>query len=290
MEKEQQAFKCRLSLHLARDASKAVILRKGPSEWVQLILWHTDTDIFEEGQWFRGGIYSAYGDLSPDGSLLLYVARKARTPARQQSDYTHKWTAISKPPYLTALALWPVGDTSDGGGVFLNNHTVWLNHRSTQAHKNHQPKGLKIKTGTETDIFLLREQRNGWQLTQKGKFSFVKESGWTSLGAKGVTVRPYIWHKDGPTHRYRLVTQFYREPDFKRKYLHYVVDESNHKKLQLEEVEWANWDQQGRLIFAREGQLFASKTAEEPVEVKMIADFYANKPTKILAPEWAIHW
>lgn len=290
MAKEQQSFRCRLSLHLARDVPKAVILRKGPSEWVQLVLWHTDTDTFEEGQWFRGGIYSGYGDLSPDGSLFLYVARKARTPARYQSDYTHKWTAISKPPYFTALALWPVGDTTDGGGLFLNNHTVWLNHQSMQAHKNHQPKGLKIKASTEPDNFRLREKRDGWQLIQEGQFSFEKQSGWSSLGVKGITIRPYIWHKYDPTHQYRLVTQIYREPNLRRKYLHYVVDESNHSELQLEDVVWADWDLQGRLIFAREGQLFASKTAEEPGEVKMIADFHTNKPAKILAPEWATHW
>jgi len=52
-------------------------------------------------------------DLSPDGQLFLYAARKAETPERRASDYTHKWTAISKPPYFTALALWPTGGKRD---------------------------------------------------------------------------------------------------------------------------------------------------------------------------------
>src|SRR5262245_41328779 len=42
----------RLFVILARRAPRAVIFRRGPSKHVALILWHTDTDKFEVGQWF----------------------------------------------------------------------------------------------------------------------------------------------------------------------------------------------------------------------------------------------
>jgi len=94
----------RLHVILARDASIAVILRRGPSSWVRVILWHTDTDKFENGQWLKGRIYGERCALSPDGSLFVYFASQQH---KRQADYRGTWTAISKPPYLTALALWP---------------------------------------------------------------------------------------------------------------------------------------------------------------------------------------
>ena len=55
----------RLHIILAREASKAVVIRRGPTDWCRLSLWHTDADIFEHGQWFKGKIYPERSDLSP---------------------------------------------------------------------------------------------------------------------------------------------------------------------------------------------------------------------------------
>ena len=59
MPDRQKLVPCRLFGLLAKDASRAVILRRGPTRRVQLLLWHTDTDMFEEGQWFYG-LFLAY--------------------------------------------------------------------------------------------------------------------------------------------------------------------------------------------------------------------------------------
>src|SRR5690349_10075456 len=40
----------RLFVLLASNSPVGVILRRGPTDWVQMIKWHTDTDKFEEGQ------------------------------------------------------------------------------------------------------------------------------------------------------------------------------------------------------------------------------------------------
>jgi hypothetical protein len=112
----------RLYAILAREANRAVVFRRGPSRRVQLLLWHTDTDEFEEGQWFNGRIYERRSDLSPSGKLLIYFA----------ADYKQRyfsWTAVSKPPFLTALALWPKGDCWGGGGLFEKENVIQLNHR-----------------------------------------------------------------------------------------------------------------------------------------------------------------
>src|ERR1051326_4118316 len=144
--KQHVPVPCRLAVLLARDVPRAVILRRGPTRRVQLLLWHTDTDMFEAGQWFYGRIYEQACDLSPDGSLFLYVAQKAKTPEREESRTTHKWTALSRPPYFTALALWPSGNTGQGGGIFLSDRSLWLNYDRSSV-KERSYKDIAIEVG-----------------------------------------------------------------------------------------------------------------------------------------------
>ena len=94
-----------LHVILARNAPVGIILRRGPSKWVQLIKWNTQTDVFEPGQWFHGRIYEQCCDLSPDGRLFIYFATKYSGKALYDEKISYAWTAISRPPYLTALAL-----------------------------------------------------------------------------------------------------------------------------------------------------------------------------------------
>lgn len=91
---------CRLFVYLAHDAPLGIVLRRGPSAWTRLSLWHTDTDVIEHGQWFRGRIYERRSDISTDGSLFLYFARKdgARSGGMDGVD---SWLALSRPPWLS---------------------------------------------------------------------------------------------------------------------------------------------------------------------------------------------
>src|SRR5690349_10309226 len=101
---------CRLFIMMAREANRAVIFRRGPYIWTQLILWDTQKDTFTEGQWFKGTIYNERCDISPDGSKLVYFAAKHYKRYDPNAVTLNNWTAISRPPYFTALAMW---DTSD---------------------------------------------------------------------------------------------------------------------------------------------------------------------------------
>jgi hypothetical protein len=64
----------RLSVLLASDAPVGVVLRRGPSKLVQLVIWDRASDKFKPGQCFRGRIYAERSDLSPDGRHMLYFA------------------------------------------------------------------------------------------------------------------------------------------------------------------------------------------------------------------------
>lgn len=138
---------CWLFVLMAREANVAVILRRGPSKWVRATLWDTKADRFQPGQWFHGRIYPERCDLSADGKLFIYFAGKFRQ-RDQAAGYDSTWIAVSRPPYLTALALWPIGDTWGGDGVFVNNQTVLIATSSPsfggKHHPNHPPGPLKV--------------------------------------------------------------------------------------------------------------------------------------------------
>lgn len=106
----------RLHLFFARDNDLAVILRQGPSEVFRMILWDRSDDSFTDGQWVKHKVYVERCSLSADARHFLYFMLDGKWDSAGRGSYT----AISRPPYFTALALFPQGDTWGGGGEFLD--------------------------------------------------------------------------------------------------------------------------------------------------------------------------
>ncbi len=134
----------RLFVIMARDARLAVVIRRGPAAWAQLTLWNTETDELSHGAWFRGRIYERKCDLSPDGQLFVYAAFQGR---RLGSSSTQSWTAVSRPPWLHALVLWPMGTTYGGGGRFVDNRRLVLRGAGS-VHPDHPLRGIEVVPGT----------------------------------------------------------------------------------------------------------------------------------------------
>ena len=107
----------RLHLFFATENDRAVILRQGPSKQYRMILWDRGTDTFEDGQWIKQRIYLDWCDLSPDGEHFIYFTLSGKWSDESEGAYT----VISKPPYFTALHLFPEGSTWGGGGRFIDN-------------------------------------------------------------------------------------------------------------------------------------------------------------------------
>src|SRR5579871_613334 len=61
----------------------------------------------------------------------LFYQRKIPGRTFKDQDYTYAWTAVSKVPFLTTLALWPKGDCWHGGDLFLEE----MGARTTPANK-----------------------------------------------------------------------------------------------------------------------------------------------------------
>lgn len=111
--------KCALHAVFAASSSAAVIYRRGPSKQTCLIAWDRGDDSFRIGQWFKGSVKPSWGGLSPDGTWLVSFLAKYRGPFGT-------YTVLSRPPFFTAVSLWPQGDTWHGGGWFLSNREMVL--------------------------------------------------------------------------------------------------------------------------------------------------------------------
>jgi hypothetical protein len=276
---------CRLYVLLARSAPVGVVFRRGPTKWVQLIKWDTDADSFEQGQWFNGRIYERRCDLSPDGSKLIYFASKLNSHTLNDSEYTYAWTAISKPPYFTALALWPKGDCWHGGGLFEDNRTVWLNHKPevTKPHPEHKPRGLKIipnpqACGEDEPVYKRRLIRDGWVLKKEGSYRYAR-GGWQ-------TEQSQVWQKVNQANGLTLVMELV-EMNFSKVGGPYVEQFSLIKDglaIPVGLADWADWDYCNRLVVARKGKLFEGCIGRDEMEWRELADFNSNRPAPKATP------
>jgi hypothetical protein len=135
----------RLFVIMASNAHEAVVFRRGPSAWFQVVRWDTRHDRFDDGAWIRGRIYPEKCDLSPDARLLVYSVHKS---AGLGTAYTDCWTGVSRTPWLNALALWPVGTTYGGGGRFESDRDLLLRLCGVDSfHPDHPPRGLRVRGG-----------------------------------------------------------------------------------------------------------------------------------------------
>lgn len=312
---------CRLSVYLARDASIAAILRRGPSKWVQLIRWNTRDDTFVYGQWFKGVIYPHYSDLSPDGTKFIYCARKENGRPVKTAKVGNCWTAISKPPFLTALALWSCYGAWTYGGLFISNSHLMLNQGSfpdskprLKTTKGHLPTDIQVEAGgflSDQQMSSHRLHLNGWELIQDWQGEFIEgdlqkayreiESSSASpditgnsnlLGLKANA--RYVTHAPGIYEKQSLRSKGVLQLTATRKRFVWVFAyglRTSANEVELQRASWADWDQQGRLVFAHGGKLFARHVhvggVDEPVE---LADFNECIPTPMEAPDWAKVW
>ena len=241
---------------LARKAPIAVVFRRGPSRQVLTVAWDTNSHEFRMGQWFKGRIYEHRCDLSPSGEKLIYFAAKHRAPP-------FTWTAVSRAPFLTALAMWPKGGSWGGGGLFRNERAIGLNHLKGQfdlAEDFELPRSMTVEpcgvhSGRGEDAPILRQRltRDGWNLRQEAeglankpksriwhepskKESWVKPRGaWTlEMSIVGIHERDGTWY----------VMQ------------HRILDVMGEVAIDLGRSDWADWSMSGELLFAREGRLY----------------------------------
>lgn len=279
----------RLWVILAREARVGVILRRGPSRQVRLIKWNLQNDTFEPGQWFKGRVYERRCDLSPRGTLLIYFAATYRKPL-------YSWTAVSKIPWFTALALWPKGDGWNGGGHFVGPYDIHLDHFPGQEAPHPDFKArcrqLRVKSlasigGEDAPVWHFTLRRDGWSQVQAGV--------WKGYGeVRGYSWRAQIpeqWSKPHPKLPLRLEMLIHGMAEVNGPWYvttYRVTDPSGSEIIDLGPSDWADWDKQGDLLFARNGQLYRqSFRGSKPKAAALLANFKDQTFEAIAPPEAA---
>ena len=246
-------------------------------------------------------------DLSPDGSLLVYFASKYGQP---DETYRDTWTAVSRPPWLTALALWPKGDSWNGGGLFSSNTELWVNHPSESVHRLHvgadaafgppqfephpdhrPPPGLKVSMkihglGEDDSVYMSRRERDGWERKQtlERHLKFDRER----IPSGFETTRPEIWERPiaGSDYRLRATEEL---TGFKLLTEYEIVGASS--TLTLTDAEWADVDPGAGIVFASAGSVFrVASDAGDLTEARLLVDLTDHQPEPRTPPDWAKQW
>ena len=102
-------------------ARVAAVLEKRPRKWWRVGRWDLATGKYDSGAWFRGTLYPQRCDLSPDGRWFSYFALKNNSTWPAGSTYN----AISRLPWLKALAAWRESGTWSRGLHFVPDPDVW---------------------------------------------------------------------------------------------------------------------------------------------------------------------
>jgi hypothetical protein len=249
---------------VAREASRVVLLRRGPSKHVLAITWDTIKHQFHVGQWLKGRIYEHRCDLSPSGERLVYLAANNKPPL-------YAWTAVSRPPFLTALALWKNCGTWGGGGLFDHERALALNSGGRLKPEDgfHLPKGFTVKPiaswaggGEDDPVRTKRMLRDGWTLDDEGSPGEYQRSGrfnWEYL-------RPQRWSK--VRRRLRLERRVLGIGEQNGPWYtteHRVFGENDEIVLDLGLSDWADWSRSDELLFARDGRVYRAATRKDGV-------------------------
>jgi hypothetical protein len=264
----------------APDARVAAVIARGPSEWCHIGRWDYERMTYQPGAWLHGVIYPQRCDLSPDGELFCYFTLKkhADWPA------TNAYLAVSRLPWLTALAAWGVGSTWTRGAHFVADRGSW-----------------EWGDPDIGDAAPLRA-RYGIEFVRPATFAVERRRGWTETADTPPRRSDDMWdeqrdvrlEKASPTepglrlrvggwfaaHR-ALEPQRYSPPE-------YALDDGSEQSV-LEGAWWADWSHDGDLLIATaDGRLQVRDADGATVRWEHSLDGRAPDPQP--PPPEAAHW
>jgi len=261
---------------VARNAATAIVLRRGPTRHTRLLRWDLRDDTVHAGQWLIGTVEHGACGLSPSGELFVYSARKG----------PRRFTAVSRPPYFTALAFWEERLPWTGGGFFAGDDHVVLGV-THPPDEGSLPRGLTVSevwsyfpwtgNGRSRDTFgdaisKAPEARQGWSPAGDGRRVQRANPRW----------RVSTLERDAPPGRagaYRVVRATPRG----------TAPEVHDLGL----LDWADWGHDGSLLFGRQGCLYRQRTKERFADwspPSLVVDLTGDRFERIVAPKHAREW
>ena len=105
-----------------------------------------------------------------------------------------------------------------------------------------------------------------------------------------LTTQPEVREKTNPnrTHAVRL-TRSIECLDYSEDFA--IRDVRQFLVANIARASWVDWDQQGRLVFARDGKIFAASIkGDSNLIEELLIDLNPLKPKPISPPQWATKW
>lgn len=248
----ESSFPPRVHILIARDSPQAIVIRRGPARKTCILAWDRSQHTFTVGQWLKGRLYERRSDISPDGKHWIYFAMNGKW----DSETGGCWTAIARTPYLKALDLAGQCSTYYGGGLFINNRTIWdmgsddYLQRSGLFHKG-DPDFITRTYGTGCpSVYYPRLERDGWNL------------GCTTINEKKYS--GVLFEKELPV-GWKLIKVCHtgNSPEGQGVYWDEHLLISNAGAIQnFPDWEWAEWADES-IYYAAQGRLFQIQIIDE---------------------------
>jgi hypothetical protein len=270
----------------ASRAPVAAVFVRVPGKWWLVARWDLQRGDLVAGAWVRGTLYPRRSDLSPDGEVLCYFLAKSGNRPFMGMTGRQTFSALSKLPWVYALAawretgtwarghhfvpapLWEIGEPQHGDTGQLRQRvglatTVPTQYASERRrgwveHERCPPRSPSDTWDEERSVVLTRERPH----TRDGMRLVLIDRGWDPEAPGAI---------DGRAPEYEL--------------------EHQGKTISLDDVVWADWHVSGHLIVATEdSRLQIREPRGGRVEPLWERDLSTLMPNPRPAPDWAQRW
>jgi len=271
----------RLFVILARDEPVAAVVRRGPSDWSHLGRWDLAGPAYEPGAWFHGTLYPQKCDLSPDGRWFAYSALKGGATWAAGSVYE----AVSRLPWLHALAAWEAGTTYTRGVHFDDTAgTCDLGRPDVgDAAPILRHHGIRLTPATQFAV----ERRGGWA---ESAWSEDRDpaDGWDERREVVMEKpRPGAGSAEEPLLLVEGSWAGHRSSPDVRAPARYALAASD-EMAWLDGVQWADWSADGRLLVATTAGVLEIREVDGTESTSVWShDVAPLTPDPVPPPDWA---
>jgi hypothetical protein len=267
---------------LAARAPVVAVLRRGPSAWSHVGRWDLASGEYTAGSWIRGNLYPQRCDLSPDGRWLCYFTLKGS--ARWGPGPTY--VAISRLPWLTALAAWGTCGTWTRGLHFVARG----DHAGVgePGHGDIRPLRRVLGLAATRPASFQVERRRGWRETS-GSPPRAPGDMWDERRAETLTLEKARPGAPGTRLLVRGWFAAFRESSPAKGSARYAIGRGGEER-ELEGIQWADWAARGRLLVATAEGALQIRGGPRADDILSEVDLRALSPDPVAPPDEARRW